>query len=498
MKRWIVVIFIFIAHLTSAQTCGWLHLFEETVDSLYLYPAQVYVDGVYCTDLPATVALNQGKHKLLIKKQMFQDYETELEIAPETRRSLSVKLVRNGRCVDVLCRDTTALVYVDGNLVAQGGTRVDLTYGLHHVKAIRKYCYPSEQEFEISSITDSVILSAPRRMQGSFVVMTDKDGASVYLDGKLVGQTPLDIKEMPAGDYRVSIAKEGYADQEHMVSVLPDEETKITCELDKLETLLIKTNAYDPEVAIDGKIVSGTKVQVPKGRYPIELNALGYRSKSRVVDIKEGINRYKCHLIYNYGPQFTDEGIYANLGYQILRYPAIELNAGVDVYPVALEVNLLMGLNRTDYLPVLEDYSYSYKPAIHVGFSLGYNIFIGNRIKIVPLIGSGLMFCTSKMSSDPSESVPSYKEPKPYWEMNYDSESKEYEDYKTLGTYSFVFASKFELGLCSWLSLFVKPSYTLPVLLKNSDVRHVMSMSPQVKKYFKGFDVSVGLNFHSN
>ena len=75
---------------------------------------------------------------------------------------------------------------------------------------------------------------------------------------------------------------------------------------------------------------------------------------------------------------------------------------------------------------------------------------------------------------------------------------KEYEDYKTLGTYSFVFASKFELGLCSWLSLFVKPSYTLPVLLKNSDIRHVMSMSPQVKKYFKGFDVSVGLNFHSN
>src|SRR2546422_824427 len=54
---------------------------------------------------------------------------------------------------------------------------------------------------------------------GGLSIGTDPDGASVYLDGKFVGQTPLMLKSVAVGDHRVRIVKSGYLENLQIVGV---------------------------------------------------------------------------------------------------------------------------------------------------------------------------------------------------------------------------------------------------------------------------------------
>jgi hypothetical protein len=50
-------------------------------------------------------------------------------------------------------------------------------------------------------------------------VTTNPSGAQVYLDGALVGVTPVTVRDVAAGTHRVKLTREGYADRESQVQV---------------------------------------------------------------------------------------------------------------------------------------------------------------------------------------------------------------------------------------------------------------------------------------
>ena len=54
---------------------------------------------------------------------------------------------------------------------------------------------------------------------GGLSITTDPDNATVYVDGRLAGLTPVHISAVTAGDHRVRIVKSGYLENVRMVSV---------------------------------------------------------------------------------------------------------------------------------------------------------------------------------------------------------------------------------------------------------------------------------------
>jgi len=54
---------------------------------------------------------------------------------------------------------------------------------------------------------------------GGLLVATDPPGASVFLDGRLAGITPLAIARVSAGDHRVRVSKNGYLDNARVIGV---------------------------------------------------------------------------------------------------------------------------------------------------------------------------------------------------------------------------------------------------------------------------------------
>ena len=54
---------------------------------------------------------------------------------------------------------------------------------------------------------------------GSLVVESDPAGASVYVDGRLAGETPLTLPAIAAGVHRVRVMRLGYLENSRLVTV---------------------------------------------------------------------------------------------------------------------------------------------------------------------------------------------------------------------------------------------------------------------------------------
>ena len=65
----------------------------------------------------------------------------------------------------------------------------------------------------------AAFLVAGAETPGTLSVASDPPGAAVYVDGRFVGETPLDVKNLPPGDHRVRLVKDGYLENGRVVSV---------------------------------------------------------------------------------------------------------------------------------------------------------------------------------------------------------------------------------------------------------------------------------------
>ena len=70
-----------------------------------------------------------------------------------------------------------------------------------------------------------------RSFQGSLVVNSRPAGARVFLNGRSVGETPLVLRNQPAGSRAVRVALDGYEPWSSAVQVVADTETRLRAEL---------------------------------------------------------------------------------------------------------------------------------------------------------------------------------------------------------------------------------------------------------------------------
>jgi hypothetical protein len=66
---------------------------------------------------------------------------------------------------------------------------------------------------------------------GSLLVESDPAGASVYVDGRLAGETPLTLPSIVSGEHRVRIVRLGYLENSQIVKVKPAERATVRARL---------------------------------------------------------------------------------------------------------------------------------------------------------------------------------------------------------------------------------------------------------------------------
>lgn len=120
-----------------------------------------------------------------------------------------------------------------------------------------------------------------KRVVGGLMIHTEPPGANIYIDGKSVGVSPYEVKEVSPGSHRVRIVKEGYEVWEREAMVEAGKKVDIRSQLVKLapikpgEPPIAKITPSKPEKPLKEKQEAPFGIQMIPGGISIKKGRPG-------------------------------------------------------------------------------------------------------------------------------------------------------------------------------------------------------------------------------
>ena len=262
---------------------------QEGQPSLPIDGATVYIDGnkIGVTPLSA-FEVNAGLRQLVIKAELFQNLESQLEIeGMGILQTLNLPLLPGWAEVTVATLPPHALVSIDG--VPRGETPVTLKLaaGTYELKITADNYKPWQTQLEVQArqphVLDAIQLQPA---DGTLTLTTKPPGANVTVGGTFVGQTPIDISLEPDADHTLQISKAGYENSERTVRVPTAGLEKLTITLVPRKGIVhFSVTPEGAELFINGR---------SQGAVPQSLRLTAVTQKLKIV--KKGYEPYQTTI----------------------------------------------------------------------------------------------------------------------------------------------------------------------------------------------------------
>ena len=272
---------------------GWVAVESTTT----LEGASVYIDNVYIGKVPVkSDLLASGEHQMRIVRDMYLPYETTITVKDNETLKLKPALSPNFANVTI----TTAIgadIYVDGSYKATTTWTGVLKCGTYKFEARKKNHRPASITKNIIAYPQDqkIIISSPTPITGSLSVESTPDGATVMVDGKKFGTTPL-TNELIIGKHQVTISKLGYKDDVREIVVKENETTALVSNLEldiRPAVLNIDGSPKAANVYINDKHVGKTplKHSTDAGEYHLKVSKSGYFAHTSDIVVASGEER---------------------------------------------------------------------------------------------------------------------------------------------------------------------------------------------------------------
>ena len=218
---------------------GWMKVTDLGNDDLV--GADIYIDGEHQGKAPLTVGpLTSGVHKLLVAKDSYENYSADVLVVDNDTVRVSPCLNPNFAVVTVRTEDRNAQLWANGRLLGTGEWTGKLVTGIYSFES-RELGYTSaavtvEIKPQVEIITVDVPSPAP--VFGSIIVTSYPAKATVMIDGKVIGESPLIIRKAQYGEYVVELFKEGYVPFHQTVTMNESMRVSVIAELQRCEPVV--------------------------------------------------------------------------------------------------------------------------------------------------------------------------------------------------------------------------------------------------------------------
>ncbi len=213
-------------------------------------------------------------------------------VAPRARGSVAILTTPPG-----------ATVEIDGSMKGMTGASPlvigDLLVGEKYKIEARREGYEPVVELVTPRKGTMPLALALQPMAATLVVTTVPAGATVFVDGKEAGTTPLPLADFePGSKHELRLVKAGYNDLEQTVNV-PEPGQKVEAQLylvrtPELSSVRLETDPPGAEVLQNGELLAGLRTPVDEhmlqvGRsYSFTLRIPGYKPETVTVTAREG------------------------------------------------------------------------------------------------------------------------------------------------------------------------------------------------------------------
>ena len=175
--------------------------------------ADVAIDGGLHLVLGRSVLLRPGEYAVRATAEGYRPLDRALRIE-DGSNTLALTLEKLPGRIRVLTQPAPVRVLLDGKDIGQSnGDALEIAAGLHRLRVEAPRFLPQEQELEVEGLGKEQSLSITLAAAwGSYRLETDPAGASVSLDGTVIGTTPATL-ELLQGARQLQVTREGYRDE---------------------------------------------------------------------------------------------------------------------------------------------------------------------------------------------------------------------------------------------------------------------------------------------
>ena len=269
---------------------GWVYVESTTA----LQGADVYIDGNLIGKVPVKSGnLASGEHSIKIVKNLYHPYEATITIKDNETLKYTPSLSANFATV-TLSTANGAGIYVNDKYKGTTTWTGDLETGLYIFEARKERHRTTTISKEISAKPQkqNITLESPTPITGYLNLTTSPTMASVKIDDKEIGESPL-MEELLIGSHTVSASKKGYKVAKTTVTIKEGETTALPITLQEdIEPakLHISSLPGKADVYIDNTYVGETDTYkyVEAGTHKIKIKKSRYKKYTEKLTLAGG------------------------------------------------------------------------------------------------------------------------------------------------------------------------------------------------------------------
>lgn len=448
---------------------GWLQV-PESDD---LSGADIYINNEKIGKAPLkSDALKSGKYKLKIVKPLYKVYEGDIEIQDNQIVEANVKLIPNFAPTTLVATDG-AEIFVDGQRKGVSTWTGPLEKGSYTVEVRKEGHRSSSIVVHITTSEErSIQLPTPIPILSSVEITSTPSNATVTMDGKELGTTPLLLPNILVGKHDLSFSKKNYQTITQTVEVKENETAKLHVELSGECIVKVITTPPKAIVAVDGSYLATTPFEkkLYAGIYTFSVTKTGYKSveKEIVIDGSQELYNFLLKRQYVYPNEIYLEG-----GLSTISMLNVYGSIGFFINNINSEFSYAYGLENTESIywcgNNMQPQSSWYQPQTNLGFKLGYGIPVSTRLRLTPQLGLGFLklkeYMEEKSTIAPADGA-----------------------YCCKG----IVATRISIAVINNLAFTVSPEYQF--IVKSSKGYDVLKdISTYVKSWSSGFNIKLGL-----
>lgn len=258
---------------------------EETLQGV-----EVLLDGQpagYVAGEPLEVA--SGRRRIEVRGDRHQPAAADMEVEGCDRlQEIALALTPNWSGVSLSSSPAGAAVKVNGRSMGKTPIELELSAGAHDIEI-------SSERFKTWRGRVEVVAGQPVTLpevrlepaDGRLSVRSRPAGASVLVDGRYVGQTPLEVEVGPGTEHEIQLTKSGFEPASRKVAVATGEVKRLDLLLTAQEGVVHFTvEPADAELFVNG---------AGRGRVPAELRLPAVEHDIEIR--KEGLEPYRTRLL---------------------------------------------------------------------------------------------------------------------------------------------------------------------------------------------------------
>jgi formylglycine-generating enzyme required for sulfatase activity len=230
-----------------------------------------------------------GRRRIEIRSARYQPAAVEVEVEGCDRlQEVALALTPNWSGVSIRSVPTDAAVQVDGRPLGKTPIELELAAGAHDIEISADRHKPWRGRVEVNAgqpVTLPEVRLEPA--DGRLAIRSRPTGASVLVDGRYVGQTPLEVGIAPGKEHEIQLSKSGYERASQKVTIASGEAKGLELALTAQEGVVHFTvEPADAELIVNG---------AGRGKVPVELKLPAVEQDIEIR--KEGLEPFRTRVL---------------------------------------------------------------------------------------------------------------------------------------------------------------------------------------------------------